>query len=452
MTQRIPHVLVVGGGYVGMYTALRLQKKLRPDEAEVTVVDLDSYMTYQPFLPEVAGGNVEARHVVVFLRRLLPRCTVLSGRVVRVSLADRTADFQPHEGPGWRIGFDYLVYAPGSISRALPIPGVAEHGIGFKTLEEAIYLRNHVLDKLDLVASTTDERVRRRALSFVFVGAGYAGVEALAELEDMAADACRYFPSLEPSDMRWVLVEATDKIMPEVGLELGEWAVQQLRSRGIEVRTRTLLRSAVDHHIVLSDGEEFDADTLVWTAGVKPNPLIKDTDLPRDSRDRVKVDEYLTVEGSPFAFSAGDCAAVPDLTRPGQTTPPNAQHAVRQAPRLADNLIAMLRGAPRRPYRHKSVGSVASLGLYRGVANIYGYQLRGFPAWFLHRTYHLSKVPTLNKKTRVLIDWTLGFLFKREIVAIGAIQHPRHEFELAARSAREEAAERRPVAAGARSG
>ncbi|MEV7969669.1 NAD(P)/FAD-dependent oxidoreductase [Sphaerisporangium sp. NPDC088356] len=449
MTQRIPRVLIVGGGYVGMFVALRLQRKLRRDEARITVVDLDSYMTYQPFLPEAAAGSVEPRHVVVFLRRVLPRCEILSGRVTWVELASRSAGFEPYEGPGRRLEYDYLVFAPGSVSRTLPIPGLAECGIGFKTLEEAIHLRNHVLQQLDLVASTTDEAVRRRALAFVFVGAGFAGVEALAELEDMATEACRYFPAIKPWDMRWMLVEATDKILPEVGVEMGEWTAEQLRGRGIEVRTRTLLTSAENHHIVLSDGDEFDADTLVWTAGVKPNPLVRAGDLPLDSHDRVKVDACLLVEGTTFAFAAGDCAAVPDLTRPGETTPPNAQHAVRQAGRLADNLLATMRGERREPYKHRSAGSVASLGLYKGVANIYGHQIRGFPAWLLHRAYHLSKIPTFNKKTRVLVDWTLGFFFKREIVSLGAMQDPRQEFELAARSGPREARERPPAHSGA---
>ncbi|MFC4535700.1 NAD(P)/FAD-dependent oxidoreductase [Sphaerisporangium dianthi] len=449
MTQRIPHVLVVGGGAVGMLAARRLQKRLRKGEARVTVVDLDSYMTYQPFLAEAAAGSVEPRHVVVFLRRVLPGCQVLSGRITQVELASRTARFEPYAGPARTLDFDYLVFAPGSISRTLPVPGLAECGIGFKTLEEAIHLRNHVLARLDLAGSCTDEYVRRRALTFVFVGGGYAGVEALAELEDMAADACRYFRDVRPSDMRWILVEATGRILTEVGAEMGEWTARQLRRRGIEVRTGTRLESAVDHHIVLSDGDRFDADTLVWTAGVKPNPLTAASDLPLDARGRVKVDAGLLVDGTRFAFAAGDCAAVPDLTRPGQTTQPNAQHATRQAIRLADNLIATMRDLPRRPYRHRSAGSVASLGMFRGVANVYGYQLRGLPAWFLHRTYHLTKIPTVNKKARILMDWTLGLLFTREIVSLGAMLDPRQEFELAARTAHHDLQERSPATSGA---
>jgi NADH:ubiquinone reductase (H+-translocating) len=430
----VPRILVVGGGYVGMYTALRLQRRLRRGEAHVTVADLDSYMTYQPFLPEAAAGSIEPRHVVVPLRRVLNSCRILSGRVTSVRLADRRAEFHPHEGPDLTLGYDYLVYAPGSVSRLLPIPGLVDNGIGFKTVEEAIHLRNHVLGRLDVAASTPDEMVRRRALTFVFVGGGYAGVEALAELEDMASDACKYFQGLAPADMHWILVEATERILPEVGEDMGRWTAQELRRRGIEVRTSTRLKSAEDCHIVLDDGDEFDVDTLVWTAGVKPNPLVHAGDLPVDEKDRVRVDEFLRVRGTRFAFAAGDCAAVPDLTRPGQMCAPNAQHAVRQARRLADNLIATIRGERCRPYVHKNAGSVASLGLYKGVAQIYGYELRGFPAWYLHRTYHLSRMPTVNKKARILMDWTLGLLFPREIISLGAIQRPREEFTLAARA------------------
>ncbi|WP_433496857.1 NAD(P)/FAD-dependent oxidoreductase [Sphaerimonospora sp. CA-214678] len=429
----VPRILIVGGGYVGMYAALRLQRGLCRGEAQVTVVDNDSYMTYQPFLPEAAAGSIEARHVVVPLRRVLPSCRIFSGRVTSVSLADRKAEIKPHEGPDVTLGYDYVVIAPGSVSRLLPIPGLAESGIGFKTVEEAIHLRNHVLGRMDVAASTADEEVRRRALTFVFVGGGYAGVEALAELEDMATHACKFFRGIRRADMRWILVEATDRILPEVGPDMGRWTVRQLRERGVEVRTRTLLKSAENCHIVLDDGDEFDADTLVWTAGVKPNPVVRAGDLPLDEKGRVRATPFLRVEGTGFAFTAGDAAAVPDLTRPGQLCPPNAQHAVRQARRLAGNLLATLRGGDLKPYRHRSAGSVASLGLYKGVAQVYGREIRGYPAWFMHRTYHLMRMPTLNKKSRILADWTLGLFFPREIVSLGAVQNPREEFTLAAR-------------------
>ncbi|GAA3139307.1 NAD(P)/FAD-dependent oxidoreductase [Planomonospora alba] len=430
---QIPRILILGGGYVGMYTALRLQRRLRRGEARVTVVDSDSYMTYQPFLPEAAAGSIEPRHVVVPLRAVLKRCEVVNGWAVGVDLRARTVEVQPSQGPSRTLGYDFLVVAPGSVSRLLPIPGVAECGIGFKTVEEAIHLRNHVLAQLDVASSTDDPEVRSRALTFVFVGGGYAGVEALAELEDMARDACRYFPSIHPGDMHWVLVEATDRILPEVGPDMGRWTIEQLRARGIDVRLNSLVRSAENRRVVLDDGSVFNASTLVWTAGVKPHPLVQASGLPLDERGRIKATAELTVEGHPNVFTAGDCAAVPDLTKPGQTCAPNAQHAVREARTLADNLVATLRGSERRPYRHAYAGSVASLGLHKGVAQIYGRKVRGFPAWFMHRTYHLSRVPTLNRKVRVLVDWTLSLFFPREITSLGALANPREEFEFAAR-------------------
>jgi NADH dehydrogenase len=435
------HVLIVGGGYVGMYTALqlrrRMRRRLRDGQLKITLVDPQSYMTYQPFLPEAAAGNLEPRHVVVSLRRVLPGVTILNGRVTGIDHGLREATVRvvergENEAEEIRtISYDLLVFCPGSISRTLPIPGLAEHGIGFKTVAEAIFLRNHVLRQLDIAASTTDAETRRRALTFVFVGGGYAGVEALAELEDMARDACEYYPGLDAKEMRWVLIEASDRILPEVGVDMGKWTVDALRRRGIDVRLQTLLKSAENLDVVLSDGEEFGAGTLVWTAGVRPNPLVKETDLPLDDKDRVKATAELTVEGVDNAFTAGDIAAVPDLTKPGQFCAPNAQHAVRQAKVLGDNVVAALRGRQLKAYKHSYAGSVASLGLHKGVAQVYGIKLRGLPAWFMHRTYHLSRLPTLNRKARVTADWTLALFFKREVVSLGTLQRPREEFKLA---------------------
>jgi NADH dehydrogenase len=427
-------ILIVGGGYVGMYTALGLQKKLSRGAAEITVVEPQSNMTYQPFLPEAAAGSVEPRHVVVPLRKVLRKCNVITGAVSRIEHARKAATIQPANGEPYEFRYDLLVVCPGSISRLLPIPGLAEQGIGFKTIGEAIFLRNHVLSCLDLAASTTDPERRRKALTFVFVGGGYAGVEALAELEDMARYATRYIPSVRPSDMRWVLVEAASRIMPEVSVRLSAYTVDRLVERDIDVRLNTRLESAVDGRIKLSDGDEFDAATLVWTAGVKANPMVKDTDLPLDEAGRLSCAANLTVKGVTGVFSAGDCAAVPDLTKddPNALCGPSAQHAVRQAKTLAANIVATVHGGALHDYRHAYAGSVASLGLYRGVAEIYGVKLRGFPAWWLHRTYHVSRMPTLNRKVRVIADWTGALIFRREVVSLGQLQRPRTEFEQAA--------------------
>jgi NADH:ubiquinone reductase (H+-translocating) len=427
-------IVIVGGGYVGMYTAMRLQRKLGPGRAEITVIDPQPNMTYQPFLPEAAAGNLEPRHVVVPLRRVLSKCRIVTAAITGISYADKTVTVQPAEGSTYALGFDIVVVCPGSISRLLPIPGLAEKGIGFKTIGEAIYLRNHVLDRMDFASASNDPDRRRKALTFVFVGGGYAGVEACAELQNMSVYATRYYPSVTPADLRWVLVEAADRIMPEVSVSLGDYTAKQLARAGIDLRLSTRLESVVDGRVELSDGDRFDADTLVWTAGVRANPMLGDTDLPRDDQGRLPCDANLTVRGVTGVFAAGDCAAVPDLTSAveGTMLGASAQHAVRQAKVLANNVIALTKGQQLADYRHKYVGSVASLGLYRGVAELYGIKVRGVLAWFLHRTYHLSRMPTLNRKSRVLADWTAALLFRREVVALGQLHDPRVDFELAA--------------------
>ncbi|MGA5559355.1 NAD(P)/FAD-dependent oxidoreductase [Streptomyces lavendulocolor] len=436
-------ILVVGGGYVGMYTALHLQRllkaELRSGTAEITVVTPDPYMTYQPFLPEAAAGNISPRHVVVPLRRVLDRCHIVIGEAESVDHAKRTATITTlatgEEGTGpVQLTYDELVIAPGSISRTLPVPGLADYAIGFKTVEEAIGLRNHVIEQMDIASSTRDPAIRDAALTFVFVGGGYAGVEALGELEDMARYTARYYHNIKPQDLKWVLVEATGRILPEVGEDMGKYTVRELRARNIDVRLETRLESCEDRVAVLSDGTRLPTRTVVWTAGVKPAPVLARTDLPLDERGRIRCTARLGVEGVEHAWAAGDAAAVPDLTAdaPGRECAPNAQHAVRQTKVLAENLVASLRGRPQKDYAHKYAGSVASLGLHKGVAHVYGRKLKGYPAWFMHRAYHLSRVPTFNRKARVLAEWTLAGLFKREIVSLGSLEHPRAEFELAA--------------------
>ncbi|MGW4046693.1 NAD(P)/FAD-dependent oxidoreductase [Streptomyces sp. NPDC004721] len=442
MVKERARILVVGGGYVGMYTALRLQRRMKQElsrgEAEITVVTPDPYMTYQPFLPEAAAGAISPRHVVVPLRRVLDRCRIIVGEATSIDHAHRTATLTTlateETGGTEKLAYDELVLAPGSVSRTLPIPGLIDYGIGFKTVEEAIGLRNHVIEQMDIASSTRDPAIRDAALTFVFVGGGYAGVEALGELEDMARYAARYYHNVKPEDMKWILVEASDRILPEVGEEMGRYTVTELRRRNIQVLLRTRLESCAGRVAVLSDGQRFPTRTVVWTAGVKPHPILAASDLPLNDRGRLKCTAQLTVEGVEHAWAAGDAAAVPDVTtgEPGSLTAPNAQHAVRQARLLGDNISHSLRGEPLETYAHRYAGSVASLGLHKGVAQVYGRKLKGYPAWFMHRAYHLSRVPTVNRKTRVLAEWMLAGLFKREIVSLGSLEHPRAEFELAA--------------------
>ncbi|MEU1537730.1 NAD(P)/FAD-dependent oxidoreductase [Actinacidiphila glaucinigra] len=437
-TTERPRILVVGGGYVGLYAARRILKKMRYAEATVTVVDPRSYMTYQPFLPETAAGSISPRHVVVPLRRVLPKAEVLTGRVTTIDQDRKVAVVEPLVGETYELPFDYLVIALGAVSRTFPIPGLAEHGIGMKGVEEAIGLRNHVLEQLDKADSTTDEDVRRKALTFVFVGGGFAGAETIGEVEDMARDAAKYYTSVKREDMRFILVDAADKILPEVGPELGTWGLEHLRERGIEVYLGTSMTSCVDKHVVLANGLEVDASTIVWTAGVKPNPALAKYGLPLGPRGHVDTAPTLQVQGTDYIWSAGDNAQVPDLASgPGAWCPPNAQHALRQAKVLGDNVVSGMRGFPQKEYRHANKGAVAGLGLHKGVALIrFGklkLKFKGRLAWYMHRGYHGMAVPTFNRKIRVLADWTLAVFLKREVVSLGAIENPREEFYEAAK-------------------
>jgi NADH dehydrogenase len=437
MMVTVRRILIVGAGHVGFYVADRLSSKLRGDirrgEVEVMVVDPQQHMTYQPFLPEAAAGHISPRHGVIPLRRALRRCRIVNGTVTRITHAERQVTVQPIVGPSRQIGYDQIVVAPGSVSRTLPIPGLAEDAVGFKTMGEAIYLRNHVLERLDIAAATTDEAVRKRALAFVFIGGGFAGVEAMAELEDMVRYTLRDYEELSYDQTRWTLVEATQRILPEVGAEMGAYTVERLVRRGLDIRLNTLLKSCEKGHVVLSDGEEFDSDTVVWTAGVKPHPMLRDTDLPLGPKGHLRCRPTLQVEDDEGivedAWGAGDSAQVPDLSGFTEYCTPNAQHAVRQAAQLADNIAAALYDRPPREYRHKYVGSVASLGLHKGVAHVYGFKGKGLIAWFMHRSYHLMRVPGLGRKFRVVGDWTMALFTKRETVQLGELHNPRRPWE-----------------------
>jgi len=423
-------ILVVGAGFGGLYAAMHLRRAVEVGH-RVTVVNPENFMQYQPFLPEVASGTIDPRAVVVPLRRVLRHCEVVIGEVERVDHEARTAHVRVAGGRVETIGYDVVVLAPGSRARVLPIPGLAEHGVGFKTVQEAIWLRNRVLSQLDVAAGTDDPQRRRAALTFVFVGGGYAGVEALGELEDLARDASQSYPGMRAAEMRWVLVEAAGAILPELGENLAGYAQRRLEERDIEVLLHTRLDRVQDGVIHLSDGQAFAADTLVWTAGVKPSPLAADSGFPVDEAGRIRTDAFLRVEGVQDAWAAGDAAAVPDRTT-GGTMPPTAQHGMRQGKRLARNLVATLEGRAPEPFVYRNIGGVCSLGRYKGVALIWGVRLRGFPAWLAHRSYHLYAMPTLPRKVKIAADWTVALLFPRDLAQLGSLEHPLEPFRRAA--------------------
>ena len=403
--------LIVGGGFAGASLARLI------GSAGATLVSPENFMLFTPLLPEAASGMLEPRHVVVPLRQMCPHAELLLGRAGSLDRESKTVMVATEEGEH-AVRYEQLVVALGSVVRVLPVPGLAEHGLGFKSLADAIALRNHVLRRLEAADAAPDEETRTRELGFVFVGAGYAGVEALAELSDLVRDALRFYPRLRDARQRWVLVDAAPSILHEIPSRLGEYAARQLVKRGIEIRVATTLTSLDAEAATLSDGERIPTATLVWTAGVKANPMLARLGLPLDERGRVLVDPTLRVEGTDDIWALGDCARVPNLAAP-DPDPPTSQHALRQARRLARNL----RGNPQ-PYRYRMLGQVATLGRYKGIADVLGLRLRGFPGWFVTRSYHLFQLPLLSRKLRVVTDWTTSLFFRRDIAELGTLGHP----------------------------
>ena len=415
MTARRPArggVLILGGGFAGGYVARMLGRR------GATIVSPENFMLYTPMLPEAASGTLEPRHVVIPLRMMCPHAQLLLGRAHGLDEAARTVEVETDAGR-FVLEYEHLVVALGAVPRALPIPGLAEHGLGFKTLADAIALRNHVLRQLEAAELASDPASAERHLTFVFVGAGYAGVEALAELSDLVRDALRYYPGLRGIRQRWVLVDAAPKILSEIPSKLGDYADKQLRRRGVDIRVSTRLESVTAEEVVLSDGSRFATNTLVWTAGVKPNPLLGQLGLPLDERGRIRVDSYLRVEGRTSVWALGDNARVPNLATPERPDPPTCQHALRQARRLAKNLV----GEPQ-PYRYAMLGQVATLGRYKGIADVLGIPFSGFLGWFVTRTYHLYQLPLLSRKLRVVTDWTTSLFFRRDIAELSMLGHP----------------------------
>lgn len=430
----MPKILIVGGGYAGFYTALGLQKWLSPGEAEVVLVDPLPYMTYQPFLPEVAAGSIEPRHAVVSLRRHLPKTEVITARVTSVHHAEKTATITPEVGEPWEIEYDIVVMTAGSVSRTFPIPGVADEAIGLKTIEEATAVRDRVLANFARAANLPAGPARDRLLTFTVVGGGFAGIEIFGELRSLASSLLRYYPNLTFDDTKFHLIEAMGRIMPEVSLKSSHWVLKNLAQRGAEVHLDTQLRSAVGGKVEMSTGESFESDLIVWTAGVMANPMLKMTDLPTEERGRLRVGADMRVigEDGPIegAWGSGDVSAVPDITGNGigGYCVPNAQHAVRQGKLLAKNIVGVIRGDAPAEYRHENLGAVATLGLGEGIFQSGKIAIKGLPAWIIHRGYHGLAIPMWERKVRVFTNWILNFFLSRDIVSLEARESPREAF------------------------
>jgi NADH dehydrogenase len=401
--------LVLGGGFGGAYVA-----KLAGRHG-ATVVSPESSMLYTPMLPEVAAGAIEPRHVVVPLREMCPQAELVLGRAVALDETMRRVAVETDRGTT-EIEYENLVVALGAVARMLPIPGLAEHGLGFKNLADAIHLRNHIVSRLD--AAEADPEHAERHLTFVFVGAGYAGVEALAELTDLVRDTVRHYPSLVQTPQRWVLVDAGERILGEVPARLGDYAARHLHRRGVDIRVATTLESVEAHAVTLSDGTRLETETLVWTAGVQPHPLVAELGLPVDDRGRITVDSSLRVEGRSNVWALGDCAAVPNEATPGQLDPPTCQHALRQARRLAKNLRGDVR-----PYGYRMIGQGATLGRDKGIANLFGVlNFRGSTGSLVTRVYHLHQLPLVSRRLRVVADSRLSVVFGRDMAGLGPLK------------------------------
>uniref|UniRef100_A0A942SYF6 FAD-dependent oxidoreductase n=1 Tax=Neobacillus citreus TaxID=2833578 RepID=A0A942SYF6_9BACI len=428
-------ILIVGGGYAGFYTAWKLEKKLRRGEARVTVIDPRPYMTYQPFLPEVTAGSVEARHVAVPLRSHLRNTRLIAGAVTNIDHAARTVTVTPKDGASFPVGYDTIVVTAGAVTRKFPVPGLVDEAIGMKQVEEAVAIRDHILTAFDRASVLPPGPERQKLLTVTFVGGGFSGVEGFGETLALATALLQSYPELSTADISFHLVEAQGRILPEVTDEPGRWVVRHLERRGGHVHLNTQMLSAVGGHVILSTGEEYDSGLIVWVAGNAANPVVeRHTDLPLTARGSVRVRADLRVEGDdgivPDAWAAGDDAAVPDLAspKPGALTVPNAQHAVRQGKRLAKNLVATLRGGKPRDYVHHNLGVVATLGLGHGIFQYKRIVITGFPAWVMHRGYHVLAVPTWERKFRVLLIWISAVFAGRDIASLGSVTEPRRAF------------------------
>ncbi len=420
------NVVIAGGGFGGFYAARTLARVLPPHSARITLVNDVNFMLYTPLLPGAAAGTLEPRHVVVPLREALDGAVDLRlGCITGASPEHRRLHVRFLEGQEEELSYDHLIVTVGSVSRTLPVPGLAEHAVGFKSLPEAIALRDRVVRSFEMAEVLESDAQRREHLTYVFVGAGYAGLEGLAELQDFAVDVIDLYPRCRTTGMRWILVEATERVMPEIPPPLADFAVRELQGRGIDIRTRTTLEEVSERWARLSDGETIPTRTVAWTAGVKPHPVVARLGLPLTDKGRIVTDRHLQVQGHDDVWAIGDCAAVPDPARAdGAPCPPTAQHAVRQARVAARNVAASIGSGRRRRFNYKTRGVFVDMGRRKAVAQTMGIRWSGTSAWILARTYHLTMMPGIGRRVRLLVDWNIGLLFGRDSAELGRLGHP----------------------------
>ena len=411
-----PRVVILGGGYGGVYAALELQKAARRGRIDLSLVSRENYFLFQPMLAEVVSGTIEPPHIVNPIRRLCRFTKFYQAEIEGVDVDSRDVVIRYPDRPDYRsISYDHLVIAVGSDTDLSSLPGTAEHAFPFKTLGDALYLRHHLIAVLESAEVEDDPERKKRLLTFVVAGGGYTGIEVAAEINDFVREAARSYHNLEPRDVNVIVLQGEGRILPELSESLAKFSHRLLEKRGIEVRLDTFISGATAETAILSTGEAIPTRTLVAAIGAAPSRLLDRIECPRDAKGRLVVDETLAVPGCPGVWAVGDCAAIPDLRR-GGTCPPTAQYALRQARHVAKNVLATLKGAKPRPFSHRNLGVFLPLGMFTGAADVMGLKVSGIPAWWLYRTYYLFQLPRLERKIKVLIDWNLTLAFRRDIV------------------------------------
>ena len=417
-------IVIAGGGFGGLAVARDLEAALPPGTAQVTLVNEHNFMLYTPFMGAVAGGSLDPRHIAFPLREELPRTRVRLARVEGGDPEQRLLNVRDPQGEPDVLAYDHLVVCLGFVSRTPEVPGLVEHGLGFKTLAEAVALRDRLLRTLERAETIEDPDERASYLSFVVVGAGYAGLAALAEMQAFAADVVQLYPRCQEQGMRWFLVNSRERMISDVPERLARFAEEKLRERGVEIVAQTRVVEVAPDGVRLASGAAIATRTVVWTAGVAPTPVVRRLGLPLDRGGRIVVDECMRVDGHPGIWALGDAAAVPDPARPGEACPPSRQHAVRQAHQMAANLTAATTASgPPGPFTYRTRGVFVDLGRFSAVAVLLRLRMSGFPAWLLTRGYHLKQVPGPRRKISLISDWIVD-LFDRDTTELGEVGHP----------------------------
>ena len=417
-------ILILGGGFGGLYTALNLDAKLANDEdVEVVIVNRENFFLFTPMLHEVAASDLDITHIVSPVRKLLKNVKIFNGAVERIDLETKTVrvshgkEHHHHE-----LNYDHLVLGLGSVTNFYGNRGLEKNALTMKSLGDAIYLRNHMISNLEEADFECCPKVREPLLNFVVAGGGFAGVETIAGINDFLREALKFYPHLSEEMLRVVLVHSGETILPELSQKLGRYAEEKLRGRGVQIYLETRVAEVNGHEVVLSNGERIITNSIIWTAGTAPNPLLDILPCEKN-RGKICADEFLAVPGYKDVWAVGDCAAITD-SKTGKLYPPTAQHAIRQGRVLARNITAAIRGGRRKPFVFETIGQLAALGRRTGVAQIFGFNFSGFVAWWLWRTIYLMKLPRFEKKVRVALDWTLDLLFAKDPVQFLTLRSP----------------------------